>query len=312
VAPVAFLFPGQGAQKVGMGKDVYERYSVVRDLFEMASDTAGVDVARLCFEGPLDTLTATVNLQPAITVVNLAFLAVLEEQGRRPDVTAGHSLGEYSALHAAHVIRAADAVALVCRRGRLMHREATRRPGAMHALIGLPLETVIALVAAAGPPGVVAVANHNAAEQIVITGTPEAVDRVSARAAEAGARAVPLKVSGAWHSPLMADAREAFAAALDEVAFAAPRCEILLNVTGRAAAEPADLRSIMSRQLVSPVRWYEIMQQLAARNVRTFVEIGPGKVLTGLLKKFLPEGYEATLVNVNSLRSLEAWLATDA
>jgi len=300
-----FLFPGQGSQKVGMGQDLYQEYDFVREVFDMAEEIAKINISRLCFTGPMEDLTMTVNLQPAVTAVNLACLAAIEKEGVQPDLAAGHSLGEYSALCASGIISTQDTLQLVLKRGRLMHREATQHQGAMHAIIGLPIDVVEQLVAEVQKEGVVAVANHNAELQIVITGAPDAVAKVAALAAAQGARAIPLKVSGAWHSELIAGAEEGFKDFLNDFTFAAPARPILLNVTGDFADDPAEIRSLMGRQLCNPVKWYDAMCKLTDGNVENFVEVGPGKVLAGLLKKILPKDYPHTIYNVSDMKSLE-------
>ncbi len=309
---IAFLFPGQGSQKVGMGQDLHQAHDFVQALFEAADRATGLPITQLCFQGPMETLTETVNLQPAITVVNLACLAVLQKKGVEPTVCAGHSLGEYSALCAAGVVSAADCLKLVHKRGELMHREATRHQGAMSAVVGLNIEQVNAIVAQAATHGVVAVANHNSADQIVITGAPDAVKAAGEAAAAQGARAIPLKVSGAWHSPLIQGAEAEFKAFLDTVAFEPPKRQVLHNVTADTAADPQAVKDLMARQLCSPVRWYDTMTRMAARGIEVYVEIGPGKVLTGLLKKALPAGGNARVYNVSDVGSLDKFLQNEA
>jgi len=304
----AFLFPGQGSQSVGMGLDFYQEYDGVREIFDMAEEITRIKISNLCFKGPLDELTQTVNLQPSVTAVNLACLFAIEKEGVRPDISAGHSLGEYSAMHASNIISKEDTIRLVFKRGELMHREATRYKGAMDAIIGLPINTVEELVAEGQKEGIVAVANHNTEQQIVITGSPEMVKKVSSLAASRGAKAIPLKVSGAWHSELIKGAQEKFRDFMELIHFSTPDRPVLFNVTADYAMDTDEIKAIMVRQLCNPVKWYDSVCRLMAENVEVFVEVGPGKVLTGLIKKILPKDYPCKIYTVNSMKQLEQFL----
>lgn len=304
----AFLFPGQGSQSVGMCLDFYQEYDSVREIFDMAEEITKINISKLCFKGPFDELTQTVNLQPAVTAVNLACFSALEKEGAGPDICAGHSLGEYSALHASDIISKEDTIRLVFKRGELMHREATRYQGTMHAIIGLPINTVQELVAQVQREGIVAVANHNTEQQIVITGAPDMVKKVSALVSSRGAKAIPLKVSGAWHSELIKGAQDEFKDVIESMHFNTPDCPVVFNVTADYAKDPSEIKSIMARQLCSPVKWYDSACRLMAENVAVFVEVGPGKVLTGLIKKILPEDYPCKIYTVNSMKQLERFL----
>ncbi len=304
----AFLFPGQGSQSVGMGLDFYQEYDSVREIFDMAEEITRINISKLCFKGPFDELTQTVNLQPAVTAVSLACLSVIEKEGVSSDISAGHSLGEYSAMHASNIISKEDAIRLVFKRGELMHREATRYKGAMHAIIGLPINTVEELVAEVQKEGIVAVANHNTEQQIVITGAPDMVKKVSSLAAYRDAKAIPLKVSGAWHSELIKGAQEKFSDFIESIHFSTPDRHVLFNVTADYAEDADEIKSIMVRQLCNPVKWYDSVCRLMTENVEVFVEVGPGKVLTGLLKKILPKDYPCKIYNVNSMKQLERFL----
>jgi [acyl-carrier-protein] S-malonyltransferase len=308
MSKTAYLFPGQGSQSVGMGQEFYQEYDYVREIFEMAEETVKMQISKLCFKGPMEELTMTVNLQPAVTTVNLACLAVLKKEGIDYGFCAGHSLGEYSALNAAGVVSAEDTIKLVFKRGELMHRESTKYKGAMHALIGLPIKEIENLVAEVRTEGIVAVANHNSELQIVITGSPEPVAKVSALAVQQGAKSIPLKVSGAWHSELIKGAEEEFKAVLAEVGFNPPDKSVVLNVTGDISTEAQEIKACMGRQLCSPVKWYDSICKLMDQKIDTFVEVGPGRVLAGLLKKILPPDYPAGVYNVGNMKQLEQFL----
>jgi [acyl-carrier-protein] S-malonyltransferase len=305
---IAFLFPGQGSQKVGMGQDLYQELDIAKELFTAADEITGLPVTRLCFEGPMEDLTQTINLQPAVSVVNLAFLAAIQKENVHPSVCAGHSLGEYSALGAAGVASVEDCLKLVFKRGELMHREATQHKGAMSAIVGLNINQVSDIVNQASGKGVVAVANHNSAEQIVITGAPHAVQAAGEMATEQGARAIALPVSGAWHSPLIQGAEAEFKAFLDSIEFKAPQCDLVHNVTADVESNPMQIKALMAQQLCSPVRWYDSVMKMVADQMEVFVEIGPGRVLSGLMRKILPKDAPAKCYNVYDLKTLEKFL----
>jgi [acyl-carrier-protein] S-malonyltransferase len=284
-----------------MGRALYEARAEVRGLFAAAQAASGKDIAGLCFEGPLEALTRTDNLQVALTAVNLAHLAALGQRGLEPTVAAGHSLGEYAALVAAEVLSPEDALWLVTLRGRYMQREAERHPGGMAALVGLSLEEAERLCAQAG--GAVVVANHNSPRQVVISGEAAALAAASALAKEAGAKAIPLAVSGAWHSPLIAGAQQDLEAAIAECEFRPARCPVVCNVTGAAETQPARLRENLARQLCLPVRWVDSLR-CAAPLAEAFIEVGPKKVLLGLLKKTLPEAAAASAEDSQGLQAV--------
>jgi [acyl-carrier-protein] S-malonyltransferase len=292
-----------------MGKDIFEEFSFVREIFEMAEDISKNHISRLCFEGPMADLTKTVNLQPAITTVSLAFLSILEKEKILPGIAAGHSLGEYGALCSAGAITKEDAIRLVNVRGQLMHRESMKHKGAMHAVIGLDVDSLSEIVENAREIGVVSVANHNTKLQIVTTGSPEPVKEVSRRASDRGAKTIPLKVSGAWHSELIKGAEKEFSQHLRDTPFKKPEKPVIHNLTADLSpSDPDGIRNIMKDQLCNPVKWYDSVRKLMEMDVKTYVEIGPGKVLTGLVKKILPKDSDAAFYSINSLKALEAFL----
>jgi [acyl-carrier-protein] S-malonyltransferase len=304
MSAVAFLFPGQGSQYVGMGKSFYDAYPSVRRLFEEASELVEQDLRTLCFAGPAETLVRTENVQPAITLVDLAVLQVLREEGVSPAAAAGHSLGEYAALCAAGVFSFADAIRLVQFRGAVMQRAADRHPGGMLAVFGLDLESVSAVCEEARVAGSVEVANHNSPRQVVVTGQAEALKHAGELAKKRGAKLlVPLKVSGPWHSRFMAEAREELQARLAETTLAPPSFPVVANVTGDVyPSDPDEIRRRLVDQVVSAVLWAGSVGRLVELGNTLFLEVGPGKALTGLMRD-IARGVPA--LNVQDTAGLE-------
>ncbi|MGI6655676.1 MAG: ACP S-malonyltransferase [Desulfobulbus sp.] len=303
----AVLFPGQGSQYIGMGQSFVEQDQDAAALFDLAEQISGFPLRALCFEGPLSELTRVVHLQPALTVVNLICWQQLRK--RMPDFTpaffAGHSLGEYSALHGAGVLTLADTLSLVTRRGELTEREGALHPGSMRAVVGLAIDEVEQVLSGYDGPGVAVVANHNTATQIVLSGDQVGLDGVGALCAARGARVLPLKVSVANHSPLVAGAVPDFTAHMNEIAFQPPQVPVLFNVTAAEEREPSAIRSIMARQIASRVRWLESIEAMLHAGVEVFVELGPKNVLTGMMKKILPRDAGATCLQADSPEALD-------
>lgn len=288
---IVLLFPGQGSQKPGMGKDLAAAYPSARDVFDEADRTLGFPLSALCFEGPDDALMATRNAQPALLAHGAAVWATVAERVR-PHVraAAGHSLGEFTAYHAAGAFAFADALRLVRRRGELMFESGVRRPGAMAAILGLSEGNVEAACTRALELGDVVPANYNTPEQLVISGEVAAVERAMAIAKELGAkRAIRLNVSGAFHSPLMEEASAGLKVALDAAPIAATDFPVYSNVSAYPSAGSADAKRLLLRQLTSPVRWTELVRHTAEDLPGAlYVEMGPGAVLSTLVKRIVP------------------------
>jgi [acyl-carrier-protein] S-malonyltransferase len=302
----AWIFPGQGSQKVGMGRAWAERFPAARAAFEEAGEALGIDLAALCWRGPEEELQLTANTQPAILAVSVAIARALASLGFAPQAVAGHSLGEYSAHVAAGTLSLADAVRLVRRRGELMQEAVPVGVGAMAAVIGLDAAEAAALAAAAAGDEVCAVANFNSPEQAVLSGHRGAIERAMAMARERGAkRALPLPVSAPFHCALMAPARAGLAPELAAVAFAAPRLPVVVNIDARAVRDAAAARDALVRQIDGPVRWVESVRRLWDElGVRRFVEVGPGNVLAGLVRRIEPEAETISLAEPEALAKL--------
>ncbi len=305
---IGFVFPGQGSQSVGMGKALYEANPDSRRIYQEASDILGYDVTTLCFEGPAERLNLTEFTQPALLTASLAALRLLDQGGRAPAAVAGHSLGEYSALVAAGGLEFAAALSLVQKRGQYMAEAVPPGTGMVVALLGLPGEDVRDVCARASDSGIVAAANFNSPGQVVIAGEKAAVERAIQLAKEKGCRkAVPLPVSVPVHTPLMSSAAERLAVDMKETKWSDLRIPLVNNVDAKAIRTAAEVRDSLVRQLPSSVRWEESVKVMYEMGVRLFVEVGPGTVLSGLIKRILPD---AVTTNVQDPASLEKTLAT--
>ena len=292
------MCPGQGAQKVGMGRDLAERFPAAREAFAAMDEALGTRLSRIMWEGPEDELTLTHNAQPAILAHSVAVLTLVRHRLSSLGAAAGHSLGEYSAHVAAGTLSDVDAARLVRRRGELMLVAGQERPGAMAAVLGLPTADVESVCdESSGPDGIAVPANINAPDQTVISGDPAGVARAAEGCKARGAkRVIPLKVSGAFHSPLMAPAVDGLRDALSEATFNDPSFPVIANASGEAVRTGVDAKRLLADQLTAPVRWVTCMQA-AAELVpgATFIEVGPGNVLSGLLKRIVPQAKSITL-----------------
>ncbi len=280
-----FLFPGQGSQKIGMGRDFFESSDKAKKRFDEANALLGRDLSAICFTGPEEALVATQNTQPAIFTVEAIISDVLAERGILPSFAAGHSLGEYSALYAAGFFSFSEGLSLVVKRGELMAKACAARPGTMAAVVGMQKER-IAEICSAVAPGIVVCANENSPDQTVISGETDAVKEACEKLKSQGAkRAILLPVAGAFHSPLMQQAADEFAAFIAPFVLKTPRCPIIANVTAQAETVPEKVKELLIRQLVSPVRWVDSVESLSKLDHGIMLETGPGSVLRNLVKK---------------------------
>lgn len=304
----AFVFPGQGSQYAGMGKDVAEAYPAARRVFDDIDAALGYSISQLCFEGPEDQLRLTENTQPAILAVSSAIHAVLEEHGAaKRDLVAGHSLGEYSAIVSVGGLKPAEAAKIVHLRGKFMQDAVPVGTGGMAALIGPSVEDARAICEEAAQGEIVSVANINAPGQIVIAGTKSAIERAIEVAKKRGVRrALPLPVSAPFHCELMKPAEERLRPVLDEANFKDLWVSLVSNVDASPIGTATAVRNALLRQVASPVRWVESVQKMVSMGVKHFVEVGPGSVLTGLIKRIDPN---VELINVSDVPSLEAFLS---
>jgi len=304
---VAFIFPGQGSQKVGMGKDVAESYNECGSIFETANEQIGFSLSDIIFNGTDEELTATYHAQPAILTTSIAMLEKIKSAGIKPDFVAGHSLGEFTALVAANSISFEDGVRLVHKRGQLMEQAVPVGKGAMAAVLFLAPEKIEEVISEVNKNGhSVGIANYNSPTQVVITGDAEGVQIASGLLKEAGAkRVLPLKVSGPFHSSLMKPASEEFQNELGKINVNDCVTPLISNVTAKVVTDANEIKELLVNQLYSPVKWNQSIQELVDLGVDTFVEIGPGKVLTGLVKAISPS---SKLVNVYDVETLNQFL----
>ncbi len=304
---IAVLFPGQGSQFLGMGREFIDSDPQCAAIMEMAASACDFPLEQLIAEGPMEELTRAIHLQPAITVTNLICYQGLKKalgEALSGACFAGHSLGEYSALCAAGVLSVEDTIRLVTKRGALMEREGQANPGGMRAVLGKTITEVEDIIAACSDAGVVTAANHNTELQIVISGSVAGLDAVSEKAAAEGAKVIPLAVSVANHSPLVADAVPDFAAFMDTVQFNSPGSQVFFNVSAAVEQDTEKIKEMMASQIASRVRWFEIISSMIAQGVDTFIEVGPKTVLKGMMRKIAPKGYSYKALQFDSPEGL--------
>jgi len=309
LAKVAFVFPGQGAQKVGMCKDFYDNYACAKIVFEEADEALGFSISRMCFEGPEEDLRLTRNTQPAILTCSVAALAVMREHGLECEIAGGHSLGEYSALVAAGVMSFQDAVVAVCKRGQFMQEAVPVGEGAMAAVMGLEPDKIVEVCQQVEKEcgEAVQAVNFNCPGQVVIAGATKAVDKANEALKAAGAkRAISLPVSAPFHSTLMKPAAERLKEVLDKIVFHDAKFPVVANVTAEPVIKAEEIRALLVKQAASPVKWEMSMRNMIRDGIDTYVEVGPGKTLTGFTRKI---DRAMTALNVEDIASLEKTLA---
>ncbi|MFH1783913.1 MAG: ACP S-malonyltransferase [bacterium] len=303
---VAFLFPGQGAQQVGMGRELYDKYEVAKKVFDESGSILGYDLKGLVFEGPQDKLKETQYTQPAVFVASIACMNVLNEKGIKPSLVAGHSVGEYTAFVAAGILSFENALKLVQKRAQLMQEVGVKRPGTMAAIIGLGEKEIKEICQQLAPEGVVEPVNFNSPGQIVIAGDENTCKQAMVKAKEKGAkRAIQLEVSGAFHSSLMNEASQKLEQILGDYAILEASIPVIANYTALEVIDEGQIKEAMIRQLNSPVRWEESMLAMIKKGVDIFIEVGPGKVLSGLMRRI---SREAKTLNVEDEKSLQQTL----
>src|SRR5665648_156536 len=305
---IAFVFPGQGSQKVGMGKDLIEKYQEAKIIFEkanMALDEEGVDIAKLCFEGPEEELKITTNAQPAILTISIILYELLKKHNIRPSIVAGHSLGEYSSLVASSAIKFEKAVKLVRKSGEYMQNATPLGVGSMVAIIGLEVAEIIELCKKVSHDGIIEIANYNSPTQIVVSGEMKPLNKLSKLAMKKGARMViPLKVSAPFHSSLMKLAKDNLARYLEGVEIYHPQIPIISNVNADYVRNKEEVKSALIEQMNHPVLWIDSIKKMNSEGIHYFIEVGPGKVLRGLIKQIIPESKVFNVFDSDSLKNI--------
>ncbi|MFN4131792.1 MAG: ACP S-malonyltransferase [Caldimicrobium sp.] len=307
---IALVFPGQGSQYLGMGKDFYENFSKAKEIFSYAETLTAIPIKKLVFEGPLEELTLTENLQVCLTVINICTYEVFKEAYQdkffnKISFVAGHSLGEFSALYAASVLTLEETLLAVKKRGELMSKAGKEKPSGMYAIINFPIHRLEEILKEV--PRLVIISNYNSPKQLVISGEEPELTLVAERAKKEGAKVVKLKVSAGFHSPLMSDAEKEFSDFLETLEFRSPLIPFVSNVSGKPEKDPLRIKELMKKQITSPVRWIEVIENIYSQGVSLFIELGPKQVLKGLISQILQDR-PFKCYNVENMFTLEETL----
>ncbi len=306
--PTAWLFPGQGSQEIGMGRVLFQCDSNAESVFAIAEQMSGLPLRTVCQKGPESTLVQTNYLQPTIVALSVAYTDFLIRHRMSPKVVAGHSLGELSALYASGVLSKEDVLLLAAERGRLMSQSAQ---GGMMAVKDISFDRIHALIEQC-KDGIVVPANFNAPSQLVLSGEEVALNSLQQQLASEGANCVRLNVQGAWHSPLVSNASEAFCEVINRVQFRAPHCDLYMGMTASFVSNPEEIRELLKHQICSPVRWFELIERIQALGIADYLEVGPGKVLRGLMRKILADANSYTISGVDNARFIKEVAASGA
>ncbi len=305
---IVFFFPGQGSQILGMGRDLYLEYDFVRNIFDITNDITKKNISNLCFNGPINILKKTINLQPAITAVNLSCLSAVEKLGIKCNFALGHSLGEYSALKAAKILSLYDTIKAVHTRGKLMQIQSKKKKGLMYGIVGFSIDNVKSIIKNYEMEKKVFISAYNLQYQIIISGDYKGLKKIISIYKSLGAKIVPIKTDGAWHCSMIKKIDKEFSKFLNKIKFKKPKCKVIYNIGYNNIKKTKDIKYLLIRQLYKPVHWYNSINRVIKKKPDIYLELGPGKILSRILKKKLPNNQFIKVFNVSNMKSLEKFI----